>query len=186
MIRKNPNGDYPDIDNTAYVDSSAVIIGKVKIGKNVFVGPAAVLRADEPDSSIIIGDNCNVQDRVVLHSLEDSLALIGESTSLAHGCIIHGPCKIGNNCFVGFGSVIFNSEIGEGAVIMHLAVLERVNILSGKMVGSSRSISSQDDVTKLKQVNQKLKDFTQKVIKTNLGLVKMYKELLISRKYPAL
>ncbi len=101
MIRKNPNGDYPDIDDTAYIDPSAVIIGKVKMGKNVFVGPFAVLRADEPDSSIIIGDNCNIQDRVVLHSLEDSLVLIEEITSLAHGCIIHGPCKIGNNCFIG-------------------------------------------------------------------------------------
>ena len=73
MIRKNPNGDYPDIDDTAYIDPSAVIIGKVKMGKNVFVGPFAVLRADEPNSSIIIEDNCNIQDRVVLHSLEDSL-----------------------------------------------------------------------------------------------------------------
>ena len=179
MIRKNPNGDYPDIDDTAYIDPSSVIIGKVKIGKNVFVGPAAVIRADEPNSSIIIGDNCNVQDRVVLHTLEDSFVLIGESTSLAHGCIIHGPCKIGNNCFIGFGSVVFNSEIGDCAVIMHSAVVEGVNILSGKMVGSSRSISSMDDVTKLEQVDQKLKDFTQKVIKTNLDLVKRYRDLFV-------
>ena len=177
MIRKNPNSDYPNIDDTAYIDPSAVIIGKVKIGKNVFVGPAAVLRADEPNSSIIIEDNCNIQDRVVLHSLEDSLVLIEKSTSLAHGSIIHGPCKIGNNCFIGFGSVIFNSEIGEGAVILHLVVLEGVNILSGKMIESSRYISSINDVNKLKKVDQKLKDFTQKVIKTNLGLVKMYKDL---------
>jgi carbonic anhydrase/acetyltransferase-like protein (isoleucine patch superfamily) len=31
-----------------------VVIGKVKIGKNVFIGPVAVIRADEPRSSIII------------------------------------------------------------------------------------------------------------------------------------
>ena len=177
MIRKNPNGDHPNIDDTAYIDPSAVIIGKVRIGKNVFVGPSAVLRADEPDSSIIIENNCNIQDRVVLHSLEGGLVLIEKNTSLAHGCIIHGPCKIGNNCFIGFGSVIFNSEIGEGTVIMHLTVVEGVNILSGKMIESSRYISSINDVNKLKQVDQKLKDFTQKVIKTNLGLVKMYKDL---------
>ena len=177
MIRKNPNGDHPNIDDTAYIDPSAVIIGKVKIGKNIFVGPAAVLRADEPNSSIIIEDNCNIQDRVVLHSLEDSLVLIEKSASLAHGSIIHGPCKIGNNCFIGFGSVIFNSEIGEGAVILHLVVLEGVNILSGKMIESSRSLRSIDDVSKLKQVDQKLKDFTRKVIKTNLDLDKMYKDL---------
>ena len=80
------------------------------MGKNVFVGPLAVLRADEPDSSIIIGDNCNIQDRVVLHSLEDSLVLIEESTSLAHGCIIHGPCKIGNNCLFASNTRILDDD----------------------------------------------------------------------------
>ena len=176
MIRKNPNGDHPDIDDTAYIDPSAVIIGKVKIGNNVFVGPAAVIRADELDSSIIIADNCNIQDRVVMHSLEDSLVLTGENTSLAHGCIIHGPCKIGNNCFIGLGSVIFNSEIGEGAAIMHLAVLEGVSILPGKVVGSSRSLSSLDDVAKLEQVDQKLKDFTRKVITRKMTPTPKYQQ----------
>jgi len=107
MIRKNPNGDYPEIDNTAYTDPSATVIGNIKIGKNVFVGPQAVLRADEPDSLIIIEDNCNIQDKVVIHAMKDTPVLIESNTSLAHGCIIHGPCKIGRNCFIGFGSVVF-------------------------------------------------------------------------------
>ena len=43
MIRKNPNGRAPSIDKTAYIDSTAVIIGDVKIGKNVFeIGRAHV------------------------------------------------------------------------------------------------------------------------------------------------
>ena len=37
MVRWNPEGDYPQIDNTAYIDPTAVIIGKIAIGKNVFV-----------------------------------------------------------------------------------------------------------------------------------------------------
>jgi carbonic anhydrase/acetyltransferase-like protein (isoleucine patch superfamily) len=69
MTKKNSNSDFPEIDNTAYIDSPAVIVGKVKIGKNVFVAPGAVIRGDEPKSSIIIHDNCNVQDRVVIHAL---------------------------------------------------------------------------------------------------------------------
>ncbi len=47
MIRCNPNGDYPKIDKTTYIDPTATIIGKVKIGKNVFVAPGAVIRADD-------------------------------------------------------------------------------------------------------------------------------------------
>lgn len=104
MIRKNPDGKFPSINKTAYIDSTAVIIGDVKIGKNVFVGPGAVIRADEPNSSITVKDNCNIQDRVIIHALENSSVSIDKSTSLAHGCIIHGPCKIGKNCFIGSGS----------------------------------------------------------------------------------
>ncbi|MDP2830648.1 MAG: carbonate dehydratase, partial [Candidatus Omnitrophota bacterium] len=62
MIRRNPQGDYPKIDKTSYIDPTAVIIGKVKIGKNVFIAPGAVIRADEAKSSVIIGDSSNIQD----------------------------------------------------------------------------------------------------------------------------
>ena len=105
-IRPNPQGDYPKIDKTAYIDPSAVIIGKVTIGRNVFVAPGAVIRADEPESFIRIGDNCNIQDRVVAHALANTSVIIGRNTSLSHGCIVHGPCVIGKGCFIGFGSVI--------------------------------------------------------------------------------
>lgn len=172
---KNPQGDYPQVDESAYIDPTAVIVGKVNIGKNVFVGPTAVIRADEPGSSIAIGDNCNVQDRVIIHALENSAVLIEENTSLAHGCIIHGPCKIGKNCFIGFGSVVFKSEIDEGVVVKHLAVVEGVNIFSGKIVESSQLVNSEDDARELKYADKKLKDFVKRVVEVNLDLVKGYK-----------
>ncbi|MFP3519897.1 carbonate dehydratase, partial [Pseudomonas sp. SIMBA_077] len=50
MIRKNPSGDLPVIAESAYVDKTAIICGKVVIGDNVFVGPYAVIRADEVDA----------------------------------------------------------------------------------------------------------------------------------------
>lgn len=176
MLSWNPQGDYPQIDNSAYVDPTAVIIGKVSMGGNVFVGPGAVIRADEPDSSIVIKDNCNVQDRVIIHTLENSSVLVEENTSLAHGCIIHGPCKIGRNCFVGFGSVVFNAEIGEGVAVKHLAVIEGVNILSERVVESSRVINSEDDARELRCVNNNLKNFVKKVNDRNLGLVRGYRD----------
>ncbi|EXF91751.1 carbonate dehydratase [Pseudomonas fluorescens HK44] len=51
MIRMNPSGDLPRIAESAYVDKTAIICGKVVIGENVFVGPYAVIRADEVDDS---------------------------------------------------------------------------------------------------------------------------------------
>ena len=81
MFRCNPQGDYPQIDESVYIDPMAVLIGKVRIGRNVFIGPTTVIRADEPGSSINIEDNCNVQDRVIIHALENTSVLIEENTS---------------------------------------------------------------------------------------------------------
>lgn len=175
MLRWNPKGDYPQIDDTTYIDPTAVIIGRVTIGKNVFVGPTAVIRADEPGSTIVIGDNCNVQDRVIIHALEDSSVLIEENTSLAHGCIIHGPCKIGKDCFIGFGSVVFKTEISEGVCVKHLAVIEAVDVLPERVVESSQLVNSEDDIRELRYVDKKLKDFAKKVVEVNLELVNRYK-----------
>ena len=50
-LRPNPNGEMPVVDPTAYIDQSAQIIGKVRIGEQVFVGPNVVIRADETDEN---------------------------------------------------------------------------------------------------------------------------------------
>ncbi|MGA1867856.1 MAG: carbonate dehydratase [bacterium] len=175
MYRENPQRDYPHIDNTAYIDPTAVIIGRVVIGKNVFVGPGAVIRADEPESSITVEDNCNVQDRVIIHALENSFVLIEENTSLAHGCIVHGPCKIGKYCFVGFGSVVFNAEICKGVVIKHLSCIEGVKILPEKLVESCTLVNSEDDGKRLGFTDKEIKSFVEKVVLANLLLAKGYK-----------
>src|ERR1700677_4464635 len=97
MLRRNPHGDFPQVKESAYVDQTAIICGKVIIGDNVFIGPYAVIRADELDAKgelepIIIGANSNIQDGVVIHSKAGGLVKIGEYTSIAHRSIIHGPC----------------------------------------------------------------------------------------------
>ena len=170
MIRPNPQGDYPKIDKTAYIDLSAVIIGKVEIGKNVFVSPGAVIRADEPGSSISIGDNCNVQDRVIVHALGNSSVIIARNTSLSHGCIVHGPCKIGKGCFIGFGSVVFKSELADKVFVGHLAAVEGV-VVSGKRCVLSGSVINHKNKTKaLKIISREQEKFIQQVVAANLRL----------------
>lgn len=106
MLRKNPSGHLPVIDQSAYVDQTAIICGKVIVHANVFIGPYAVIRADETDEHgemepIIIGANSNIQDGVVIHSKAGAAVKIGENSSIAHRSIIHGPCEIGRHVFVG-------------------------------------------------------------------------------------
>jgi len=176
MIESNTQGDCPRIDVSAYVHPTAVVIGNVTIGKNVFVGPCAVVRADEKGTSIMIGDNCNIQDRVIIHSLEANSVLIEGNTSLSHGCVVHGPCRIGKGCFVGFGSVVFNCEIHQAVIIKHLVIAEGVCIPAGKMVESGNVIRDEKDVRELKLADEKMKDFAEKVVSSNLDLVEGYRK----------
>lgn len=177
MIKSNPSGDYPQIHKDAFIDESAVIVGKVSIGKNVFIAPGAVIRADEPGSSIIIKADCNVQDRVVIHALSKSRVIINKETSLSHGCIVHGLSEIGKKCFIGFGSVVFRARLGNGVVVKHLAVVEGIEIPQNRSVESHKTITNQEDLKDLGFVNKEMKAFTRRVVKANLKLVRGYKHL---------
>jgi len=174
MIRSNPQGDLPAIDKSAFIDPTAVVIGKVTIGRNVLVAPGAVIRADETGSSISIGDDCNVQDRVIIHALGDSAVRIGKNTSLSHGCIVHGPCRIGTGCFIGFGSVIFKATLHERVFVRFLAVVSGVVIPGGRLVGDKEVIDTADKAKKLPFAPRESKKFAQNVLKANRELAKGY------------
>ncbi len=175
MLQWNPQNDYPQIDATTYVDKTAVFIGKVHVGKNCFIGPGAVIRADEKNSEIVIHDNCNVQDRVIIHCLEGSKVVVHKNTSLTHGCIIHGPCEIGQNCFIGFGSIIFDALLGQGVVVKHQCCVEGVIISSNKLVESGRTIKCQKEENSLKLVDRQSVQFVKNIVNVNLNLMKDYK-----------
>ena len=132
MILDNPEELSPIINENAWISETAVIVGDVTIADDVFVAPNAVIRADEPGSSIVIGNGCNVQDNVVIHSLLNYQVMIGSSTSLAHGCIVHGPCRIGEGCFVGFGAVVFDCIIRNDTLVLHNATVRELKFPQAK------------------------------------------------------
>ena len=37
LLRPNPNGDWPQVEPTAYIDPTAQVIGNVHIGPDVFI-----------------------------------------------------------------------------------------------------------------------------------------------------
>ena len=170
MLRRNPNNDLPQVDKSSYVDPTAVLIGKIKIGKNVFIAPGAVIRADEPDTSILINDNCNIQDRVIIHALGGSSVHIDKGSSLSHGCIIHGPCVIGRKCLIGFGSVVFRSVLADKVFVGHLAAIEEVAISERRRVPSGSVIDRDRKAKTLKMISQDQEKFIQQVIDANIRL----------------
>ena len=182
MIRRNPSGDLPVIDESAFVDPTAILCGKVVVGANVFIGPYAVIRADETKADgtmdpIVIGANSNIQDGVVIHSKSGGKVLIGEFSSIAHRSIIHGPCEVGNRVFIGFNSVLFNCKVGDEAVVRHNSVVEGCRVPSRFHIPSTTAIHSDTDLSTIEQVTPDFAEFSEDVANTNINLVQGYKKL---------
>ncbi|MDD5459817.1 MAG: DapH/DapD/GlmU-related protein [Phycisphaerae bacterium] len=179
-IRPNPSGDWPQVHPTAYVDPTALIIGNVHIGPNVLVGPNAVLRADEADSSgevqpIKIGAQCNVQDGVIIHAFGGTKVTVGDRTSLSHGCVIHGPCAIGQNCFVGFRAVAYNVTLEDTVLIGAGAVVHGVNLVANSLVPAAAAILSEKDALKLVNTTSLVDlEFMKKIVNANITLAQGY------------
>lgn len=105
----------PEINDSAYIDTSAVIIGNVKIGKNCGVYPNTVIRGDE--NSVEIDEGSNVQDCCVIHVDEINKTKIGKNVSLGHAAVVHGA-TIEDECIIGMNSTVLNgAKIGKGSII---------------------------------------------------------------------
>jgi carbonic anhydrase/acetyltransferase-like protein (isoleucine patch superfamily) len=177
MIQRNHAGDMPRVDGTAFVHPSAVVIGNVQIGEKVYVGPNAVIRADEPCpegtvKAIVIESEVNIQDGVIIHALGGSPVRIRKGASLAHGAVVHGPCDVGENCFIGFKSVVFKATLGKGVVVLHQSLVEGVSIEDGMHVPSMTAVLTEEDLRKLPQATPELSAFADKVRKVNVFLAK--------------
>ncbi len=174
----------PKIDQTAYIHSSSNIIGDVRIGANVLIAPGTSIRADE-GNPFYIGAGTNVQDGVVIHGLEQGRVTgddqtqysvwIGNDTSIAHMALIHGPAYVGDNCFIGFRSTVFNSRVGDGCIVMMHCLIENVEIPAGKYIPSGTIITSQDQADRLSDVQAGDTDFAEHVVDINDALRSGYR-----------
>lgn len=182
MIRKNPRGDLPQIHPSAFVDPTAILCGRIVVQENVFIGPYAVIRADEVDEDghmepIVIGAHSNIQDGVVIHSKAGAPVTIGERTSIAHRAIVHGPCSVGNGVFIGFNSVLFNCTVGEGCVVRHNSVVDGCELPPNFYVPSTQRIGSKTDLASIPKVTAQASEFSESVARTNNELVQGYKKI---------
>jgi carbonic anhydrase/acetyltransferase-like protein (isoleucine patch superfamily) len=182
MIRKNPRGDMPQIHPDAFIDPTAIICGLVVVEENVFIGPYAVIRADEVDANnqiepITIGAHSNIQDGVVIHSKSGAKVTIGQRTSIAHRAIVHGPCTVGNEVFIGFNSVLFNCTVEDRCVVRHNAVVDGIHLPAGFYVQSTEIICAKTDLSALPQVPAATSEFSEDVARTNNELVLGYKRI---------
>ncbi len=159
-IRPNPAGDWPQIDPTAFVDPSAQIIGKVHIGPKVYVACHAVIRADEAGNDgkvhpVVIEAETNIQDGVIIHSRGGTSVRIGPRASVAHGAVIHGPCIIGEGCFVALRVVLYNATLEDGVWVGIGSIIMRATVPSHTMIPAGSVIRTASDVRNFRITNEK-------------------------------
>ncbi|UFP92664.1 ribulose bisphosphate carboxylase small subunit [Gloeobacter morelensis] len=172
------------IDPSAYVHSFSQIIGDVRISANVLVSPGTSIRADE-GSPFHIGANTNIQDGVVIHGLQEGRVngddgqsysvWVGSNTSITHMALIHGPCYVGDDCFIGFRSTIFNARVGKGCIVMMHALVQDVEIPPGKYVPSGAVITTQQQANRLPDAQDIDIHFAKHVIGINDALRQGYR-----------
>ncbi len=174
----------PSIHPTAYAHAFSNIIGDVRIGANVMIAPGTSIRADE-GTPFVIGANSNIQDGVVIHGLEQGRVVgddneaysvwVGDNTSLTHMALIHGPAYVGDDCFIGFRSTVFNAKINNGCIVMMHALIQDVEIPPGKFVPSGSIITSQHQADRLSDVQPADRKFASHVISINDSLRSGYR-----------
>ncbi|MDR3505790.1 MAG: gamma carbonic anhydrase family protein [Acidocella sp.] len=119
----------PQIDPTAWVAPTAVLIGDVRIGPGANIWFNCVLRGDT--NPVIVGARSNIQDGTVIHvDHGDNPAIIGDDVTVGHSAIIHA-CRLENRAFVGMGATVL-----DGAVVEEGGLLAARGFLGpGKRIG---------------------------------------------------
>jgi carbonic anhydrase/acetyltransferase-like protein (isoleucine patch superfamily) len=103
----------PQIDPTAWIAPTAVLIGDVRVGPGANIWFNCVLRADT--NPIIVGARSNIQDGTV---------------TIGHAAIIHA-CRIETRAFIGMGATVL-----DGAVVEEAGLLAARGFLGpGKRIG---------------------------------------------------
>jgi carbon dioxide concentrating mechanism protein CcmM len=169
----------PQIDDSAYVHSFSNLIGDVQVGANVLIAPGTSIRADE-GTPFYIGEGTNIQDGVVIHGLEKGRVVgddgqeysvwIGKQACITHMALIHGPAYIGDDCFIGFRSTVFNARVGQGCIVMMHALIQDVEIPPGKYIPSGAVITNQQQADRLPNVTDSDRHFAHHVVEVNEAL----------------
>ena len=142
----------PTIADSAYIDLTATVIGRVTIGEQASLWPMVVARGDV--HRINIGARTNIQDNTVLHVTHDSeycpggRALeIGEEVTVGHQVCLHA-CTIEHHCLIGIGSIVLDGVelqpytlLGAGSLVPPGKVLEGGYLWYGNPVKKIRLLN---------------------------------------------
>jgi carbonic anhydrase/acetyltransferase-like protein (isoleucine patch superfamily) len=147
-------GFIPVVHPSAFVHPQATVTGNVIIGRDVYVGPGAALRADW--GGIVIEDGCNIQENCTIHMFPGCTVYLRAGAHIGHGAIIHGA-EIGANCLVGMNAVIMDHvTLGEGSIVGALSFVKE-----GEQI-APRSLIAGNPARFIREVSEEMLDWKTK------------------------
>ena len=178
------DGITPVVDPSAFVHSSAVLIGDVIVGARAYIGPCACLRGDF--GRIVVEQGANIQDTCMLHGFPGKDTVVGAEVTVGHGAVLHG-CVVGRGALVGMNCVVNdNAEVGEEAVVAALAFVkaearvEPRTLVAGIPARALRTLSAQE--LRWKKDNMQLYQKLAERSATTMQLVEALTEVEDNRK----
>ncbi len=170
---------YPNVHPSADVHEFSLLEGDVTISAKAVVAPGTAVTA-ESGASVAIGEQCVLLPGVIVEGIAGAQVVgalgdrtsvwVGDRTTIAHKSIIHSPAFVGQDCFIGFRSTIFNARLGEGCVVMMHALVQDVEIPPGKCVPSGSIITTQHQADQLPQVRPEDREFAREIVGTSVAM----------------
>lgn len=119
----------PTVNDTAFVDRTASIVGRVEVWQFTTIYPRVVIRGDV--NLIRIGAYTNIQEGTVitesfdpLNDDHDGSTIVGHYVTISPNCSLHA-CTIEPFCLVGTGSILESgSYLEEGSMLLPGSVLK--------------------------------------------------------------
>lgn len=162
----------PWIDERAYVDPTACLMGGMVISRGCYVGPYAVIRLDEkPDlEPLFIDEESNVQDGAIIHSTTQH---IGKRVIVAHQAIVHGA-RVEDDVTIYIQAVVDGggTVIGQGCFLHQGSYVGKgIALAQGRYVEPGRKILTQADADALPGVPEALLKVRAHVLELNAAHV---------------
>lgn len=152
------------------IDDSARLIGKLRLGNNVYAAQGAVLRSIY--DSLTIGNDSWILENSVLIGTKDHPLKVGSKTVFGHKCVAIGAeignlCEIGNCVIFMPGSKIGNMCLfGEGTIIPEGVYIPDGSVVVGRPGRIIRKLTEEDKkmIARMRGNNISLKNFVENIV----------------------
>jgi len=136
----------PIVPDSCFVADNARVIGAVTLGERCSVWFGAIIRAD--NDGISIGNECNVQDGVVIHTDPGIPMKLGQRVTVGHQAMLHG-CQIASGSLIGIHSTLLNGAtighhclVGAGSLVTENKVFEDNSLILGCPARKVRTLTA--------------------------------------------